>query len=236
MRWVEVTTFVPLYCPYVHLAIFADSGALYADQPRASSARLASLNLLANSDLRRPGYQGGSIMPALASVLHLRELEWLWRSGQLTQAPPLGWDLGRVFFASFWGQFGWMSLPLVGATPWEPALALVCAGGLLGVLVWLARPHGPQLGRQRIAVAVLLLMVLAGLLAPLLNAYTQPRAMALQQGRYLFPCMAPLVIALALGWRTLVPRAWRPVAAVVAGLFGLGLASAALNLVARAYA
>ena len=56
---------------------------------------------------------------------------------RLLEAPPLGWGLARIFFVSFWGEFGYMSVPLVGAQPWDPwegALWLVrrTDKGLLG--------------------------------------------------------------------------------------------------------
>ena len=52
------------------------------------------------------------------------------------------------------------------------------------------------------AVALLLLIAAAGVIFPLLNAYTQPRGQALQQGRYLFPALAPIALLLVLGWWT----------------------------------
>jgi hypothetical protein len=150
----------------------------------------------------------------------------------LLEPPPLGWELARIFFVSFWGQFGWMSVPLVGATPWEGALGLVCLGALLGLAGWLVRPHPPW---RRRAVGLLLLILVAGLLFPLLNAYTQPRNQAIQQGRYLFPALAPIALLLVLGWRAFVPLRWRGGALAVWAAWWALFAAAAIALILRAY-
>ena len=128
-----------------------------------------------------------------------------------------------------------MSLPLVGAKawdPWEGALWLICAGGLLGMLGWLARAGQPH---QRRAIALLFALVLAGLLFPLLNAYTQTRDQVIQQGRYLFPALAPIAILLSLGWRTLIPAGWRSDALIVWVVWWVSFAAAALALIVGFY-
>jgi hypothetical protein len=117
--------------------------------------------------------------------------------------------------------------------PWEGALWLVCAGGLLGTIGWLARAGRP-LWRRR-AVALLIALLLAGLLFPLLNAYTQTRDQVIQQGRYLFPALAPIAILLSLGWRTLVPARWRGAALAVWAAWWVLFAAAALALIASFY-
>ena len=129
-RVVEVATFVPLYCPFLHVEIRSDKGTIYADQLSAESDRRRGLNMLSNSDVTAPALRAGSTLERVRRYLHWRELAWVWRSDRLREAAPLGWELPRILFASFWGQFGWMSLPLVGGTPWESALALICLGGL----------------------------------------------------------------------------------------------------------
>lgn len=229
---VRVRTFIPLYCPYVQVAICSDTGTIYADRLDAQSDRQRQVNLLANGDLR-PGINSGSLPARLTRYLRLNELAWAWRSGRLLEPPPLGWELPRIFFVSFWGQFGWMSLPLVGATPWEAALGLICVGGLLGTagaLVWPGQPPW-----RRWALVLLLALVLAGLLFPLLNAYTQPRNQVIQQGRYLFPALAPIALLLALGWRAFLPPRWRARALVVWVAWWALFAAAGLHLILRAY-
>ncbi|HEX9374550.1 MAG TPA: hypothetical protein VF897_26275, partial [Roseiflexaceae bacterium] len=232
-RVVRLHTLIPLYCPYLHVGLRATAGTLYADQLSSESDRRRGLNLLSNGDLNSAALRAGTPTWQLWRYLHGRELAWIWRSGRLLEPPPLGWDLARIFFVSFWGQFGWMSLPLVGGTPWEQALWLICAVGLLGTLAWLATP-GHAAWRRR-AVVLLLLMTLVGLLLPLLNAYIQPRDQAIQQGRYLFPELSPIALVLALGWRTLLPWRWRAGGLAVGAAFAVAFAAAALHLILRFY-
>jgi len=229
-RVVRMHTFIPLFCPYVYVAVHALSGPLYVDKLSAESARRRGLNLLLNSNLQDASVRAGTPTALLRRFLRLRELGWVWRSGRLLEAPPLGgWLLGRVFFVTFWGQFGWMSLPLVGGAPWEGALYLVCAAGLIGVVGWLLAPGQPAWRRR--AVLLMLAMAAAGVFLPLLNAYTAPRNQVIQQGRYLFPALAPVALLLALGWRALLPRRMRPVGLAVGVLFALAFAYAALQVI-----
>ncbi len=232
-RVVKVATFVPLYCPFLHVEIRSDTGTIYADQLIAESDRRRGLNILTNSDLTEPALRADSTLERLRHYLHWRELAWVWRSGRLSEAAPLGWDLPRILFASFWGQFGWMSLPLVGGSPWEGALVLICLGGLLGTVGWLALGRGAAW--QRRAIVLLLLLVAAETLFPLLYAYTQPRSQAIQQGRYCFPALAPIGLLLVLGWRTLLPARWRTGALVFGVAFCALFALAALRLIGGFY-
>ena len=232
-RVVQVATFVPLYCPFLHVELRSDKGTIYADQLIAESDRRRGLNILSNSAVTEPALRAGSPLERVRRYLHWRELAWVWRSDRLSESPPLGWELPRIFFVSFWGQFGWMSLPLVGGTPWEGALALICLGGLLGTIGWLASARG--VAWQRRAIVLLLLIVVAETLFPLLYAYTQPRSQAIQQGRYCFPALAPIALLLALGWRTLLPARWRTGALILGVAFGALFALAALRLIAGFY-
>jgi hypothetical protein len=232
-RVVEVATFVPLYCPFLHVEIRSNKGTIYADQLSAESDRRRGLNMLSNGDVTAAAWRAGSTLERVRRYLHWRELAWVWRSDRLREAAPLGWELPRILFASFWGQFGWMSLPLVGGTPWESALALTCLGGLLGTIGWLASARG--LAWQRRAIMLLLLLVAAEMLFPLLYAYTQPRSQAIQQGRYSFPALAPAALLLALGWRALLPARWRTGALILAVTFSWLFALAALLLIAGFY-
>jgi hypothetical protein len=235
-RVVSVQTFVPLFCPYVMVSIRSDDRTIYADRLGAESGRRSGFNLLTNGDALARASDPDAPPARLTRYLRLRELVWVWRSGRFFEAPPLGWGLARIFFISFWGEFGYMSLPLVGAKawdPWEGAFWLVCAGGLLGTIGWLARAG--QTPWRRRAVALLFALILAGLLFPLLNAYTQTRDQVIQQGRYLFPALAPIAILLALGWRTLVPVRWRGAALAVWAAWWALFAAAALALIVSFY-
>jgi hypothetical protein len=204
---VRVSAFLPLFCPYLAVGVFADEGTVYADRIGLSSARQREVALLDNGDATEAGLRDGSIEQRLTGYARLRELAWGWRSGWLLGPPPLGWALGQIAFASFWGQFGWMSLPIVADTPWERGLWLICGGGLVGVVAGLVAGVGaPRRGR---AVVLLLALLAIALLFPLLNAYTQPRSQAIQQGRYLFPVLVPLLLLLVWGWEHWVPPRWR---------------------------
>jgi hypothetical protein len=235
-RVITAQTFIPLFCPYVMVSIRSDEGTIYADQLGAESGRRSGFNMLSNGDAVAPAANPDAPLALLSRYLRLRELTWIWRSGRLQEPPPLGWGLARIFFISFWGEFGYMSLPLVGAKawdPWEGALWLVCAGALLGTIGWFVRARRAPWRRR--AVALLLALLLAGLLFPLLNAYTQTRDQVIQQGRYLFPALAPIAILLALGWRTLLPARWRAGALVVWAVWWALFAAAALLLIVGFY-
>jgi hypothetical protein len=257
VQTVQVRTFVPLYCPYVHVVLHADEGTIYTDQLVALSDRQPNLNLLVNGDATNAALHPDSVASRLDRYLRVRELHWAWRSGQLPGPPPLGWDLARIFFVSFWGQFGWMSLPLVGGTPWEGALAVICLGGLAGVVVlivgtkddrfWIldfrfwndegrrTKDEGRRTKDEGRSIILLLLLVASGLLFPLLNAYTQPRGQVIQQGRYLFPALVPVALLLALGWRTLLPPRWYKRALGVWAAFWFAFAAAAISMLVRFY-
>jgi hypothetical protein len=232
-REVQVQTLAPLYAPYLHVQVRSDDGTIYADRLIVESDRRPGMNLLSNGTIQSAGLRPGTLPAQSIRFLRLRELGWLWHSGRWLEPPPLGWDLARVFFASFWGQFGWMSLPLVGGTPWEKALGLICLGGILGTFGWMVRAD--QRPWRRHAVGLLLALVIVGLLLPLLNAYIQPRSQAVQQGRYLFSALAPLTLLLVLGWRTLLPRCWRFGALATGAIFGVCFSGAALRLMTEFY-
>lgn len=115
----------------------------------------------------------------------------------------LGWggylaELGRTTFNSFWGQFGWMGLPLQAS--WYAVIvacvALLLIGGLLaGRGAWRDVDR-----RQRWAWALLALTIVAAIAAYLYyNSEFQQ-----YQGRYMFTLLIPLGVWLACGadfWR-----------------------------------
>jgi hypothetical protein len=230
---VTLDGFIPLYAPQLHLKIVSDAGQIFAADLRASAARQPDLNLLRNGDLRQRGsIQGGNSL-RIDRYLPLRELQWAWQSGRLFGPMPAGPEVPRLLFVSFWGQFGWMSLPLVGGTLWEPLLLGVCLGGLLGVVRFIALPT--TAAWQRLCVLVLLWIVALATAAPLLNSYLQPRAQALPQGRYLFPAFAPVAVLLTLGWRALMPTRLQLAGFVFWIVLWGSLAMHGLWLLTRAY-
>ena len=119
--------------------------------------------------------------------------------------------MARTTFQSFWGQFGWMGVPLQPAV--YQALALFSALLAIGFAGW-------KLDRRRIVPAVPspggALLALSALLT--LASYLWYNLTFVQhQGRYLFPALIPLAVGAALGleWLLSLPVArW---AAAVAG-------------------
>lgn len=108
-------------------------------------------------------------------------------------------------FASFWGQFGWMALPL---PDWAYALILAFLGAAgLGLIVGGRRTPGSPALAQR---AAWLILALAALLAVAQYLYYNVEFVQFQ-GRYMFPGLIPLGLWLALGldgWRRVLPN-WR---------------------------
>lgn len=102
-------------------------------------------------------------------------------------------EFPRVMLRSFWGTFGWMSLPM--PRPIDLAFAALTAAGLAGlVLAWRRGAAGPIHGMLSAAVAAQIGQVVVYNLT-----FTQA------QGRFLFPVMgaAALLLGTGLGelWR-----------------------------------
>jgi 4-amino-4-deoxy-L-arabinose transferase-like glycosyltransferase len=137
-----------------------------------------------------------------------------------------GWSglLGRLVrttFHSFWGQFGWMAVPLSRRI--YRGLGALSALLLLGFVVWLIR-------RRRSATrnrAALYLLAFSAVLT--VGSFLWYNLTFVQhQGRYLFPALVPLATAAALGLDALTrsfPRWLR-----LPGLGALFAALAALDL------
>ncbi len=135
-------------------------------------------------------------------------------------------NLVRTTFHSFWGQFGWMAVPLPGHV--YRALGAITLGLLAGAMIyaWRARESraldGPGRDALILFAAVILLVGAAFLL--------YNRNFVQFQGRYLYPALVPLALGVGAGlrgWAGLVfgRRAladWLPLAAVGAlALFAL---------------
>ena len=112
-RVVEVATFVPLYCPFLHVEIRSEQGTIYADQLSAESDRRRGLNILSNSDVTEPALRAGSTLARVRRYLHWRELAWVWRSDRLREPAPLGWDLPRILFRQLLGPI-WLDVAAAG--------------------------------------------------------------------------------------------------------------------------
>jgi 4-amino-4-deoxy-L-arabinose transferase-like glycosyltransferase len=167
-------------------------------------------------------------------------------AGQLRTADYLaqaGWaaylgDFATTSFHSFWGQFGWMAVPMDGRTYLALGLlsALAVAGLILpGTSTILradltdfpkpVRSHGPKFeGTAGDKVAWL-----AGLwvIFTLLFIYVYYNLSFVQfQGRYLFPALAPIGLFATLGLREILSRRWAWLGAGLCGIaavwMGLG--------------
>jgi 4-amino-4-deoxy-L-arabinose transferase-like glycosyltransferase len=112
-------------------------------------------------------------------------------------------------FQSFWGQFGWMAVPL--PRPFYQGLAVLSVVLMAGFFVWLidrrrAYTTGPLVSHP---ISLLALSALFTFLA-----YGWYNLSYVQhQGRYLYPALIPLATAVALGLDTvsrLLPEDFRP--------------------------
>jgi 4-amino-4-deoxy-L-arabinose transferase-like glycosyltransferase len=144
--------------------------------------------------------------------------------GQLTTAQYLSehsWSellsgMARTTFNSFWGQFGWMAVPLHAR--FYQALLLLSLGAAAGFLWWLFDRRRPRVTpHQRLS---LILLLASGILTGLMFAWYNSKFLQ-HQGRYLFPALIPIGTAAALGLNQLAGllpqkvRAW-----TLSGLFG----------------
>jgi hypothetical protein len=195
------------------------------------------------------GHSLGSstLWAALAGVVaSLIAIPWLWRNWRL-YSDPLGWPLvlatidrrqgslyvadllalGRGWFVSFWGKTGgagqlalpspfyiaWVLLVLAAVVGWLPALRRKDQGP-----VWWVTPAG-------------WVVLLGAPVMTVLSILSYSRvALGTDQGRLLFPALAPIALLLVLGmagWLNPKGYRWLPV-----GLGGAMVAIAVLALVA----
>ncbi|MFI5265793.1 MAG: hypothetical protein ACHQ7M_00285 [Chloroflexota bacterium] len=119
------------------------------------------------------------------------------------------WNFIATGFHSFWGQFGWMSIPL----PERDYRVLitftgVCAAGWL-VLAW--RRSWQMSSRAWFGLGLIWVGTVGGLLIYNLK-FVQP------QGRYLFPALVPIAVFYVCGFAALFPRRVQPAAIVALSL------------------
>jgi hypothetical protein len=144
---------------------------------------------------------------------------WLWWLQDLPSAVTEGrvsWArvlvYGLLTFAGFWGNFGWLMVPL--SPGWYLLLALVTFAAAGGWLRWWTRSRegstASSAERQAgIWFAWGLGLALLQAAVPMVVQDWQP------QGRYLLPVVVPAGVCLALGWRAWLPRRAARYAAVV---------------------
>jgi 4-amino-4-deoxy-L-arabinose transferase-like glycosyltransferase len=101
-------------------------------------------------------------------------------------------DLARTTFHSFWGQFGWMAVPMDSRVYLVlTILQLVALGGLV-LWWWQYRSHPKQI-RQGLAVMAATLVLVTGVFVGLNLSFVQ------FQGRYFFSALMPLGLFFSLG-------------------------------------
>jgi len=125
-------------------------------------------------------------------------------AGSQTQTGLFGpgqlWTFVATSFHSFWGQFGWMSIPLP-ERDYRVLIILTLACGV-GWLVVTFRKSSMGVKGQ-----ALLWLTFGGVLAGDLIynlKFLQP------QGRYLFPALAPIAVFYVCGFAGLFPKRMQP--------------------------
>lgn len=128
-------------------------------------------------------------------------------------APYLA-QLTSTTFKSFWGQFGWMALPLdsvFGGWLYR-GFALLLLAGCTGAL--LARRFGaasePEQPRPRFHRPALIILLTTALVVALQFSYYNVEFQQ-WQGRYLFPALIPIALTIAFGlewWRARLLSRW----------------------------
>jgi 4-amino-4-deoxy-L-arabinose transferase-like glycosyltransferase len=117
-------------------------------------------------------------------------------------------------FRSFWGQLGWMALPLPA---W--AYVLIMAGLALAPVGWLLRPRASGARPAWRAAAWLALWLAVALTLAQMILYNMTFIQF--QGRYLYPALIPVALALAFGWEGVARRLagrWALLALVIPAL------------------
>ncbi len=119
-----------------------------------------------------------------------------------TSFPAYLWQMIATTYRSFWGQFGWMSVPMPGRI--YLGLGLFLSFDLVGLVILLIKSRKlPEMNRVVRAGSVALLL---GLLTTAFQYLYYNVTFVQFQGRYLFPALIPvglIVIAGIWGWKVL---------------------------------
>ena len=155
-----------------------------------------------------------------------RTVEWVSRYG-------LSGTIERFLqttFNSFWGQFGWMAVPMNQPRAIYLLLLILCVTAVLGLLLYrFTTTQLPVQFRSRLPVVILWLLFLLTLAIHVGYNLTFVQ----HQGRYLFPALIPISLGFSLGlgtWLLLVERPFRRERPLLVNLFPLGLGAALVLL------
>ncbi len=131
--------------------------------------------------------------------------------GQLRTADRLaqtGWvryfsDLTQTTFHSFWGQFGWMAVPMDNRVYFALALLSLLAVAGFGIWLWRSRPI-PKKQQRALALLTVQLLLVGGIFVGLNLSFVQ------FQGRYFFSGLLPLGVIFSVGLSEILQKksAW----------------------------
>lgn len=143
-------------------------------------------------------------------------------------APDLGAVL-REQFLSFWARFGWMNVGLPGEA--YAVVGAVCGLAVAGLAVYVARLATGRAPAMRIGLAGVLFCLGCVAVQEVLLIRENFRFTTAAQGRYLFPVIAPLMVAFSVGLDALLPARAARVAPSVVSAVGAASALFVLSVV-----
>ncbi|MBK7894789.1 MAG: DUF2142 domain-containing protein [Candidatus Promineifilaceae bacterium] len=134
----------------------------------------------------------------------------------------------QTTFNSFWGQFGWMAVPMRVELYW--LLMALCGTAVLGLILYRFTVNQvPIQFRSRLPVLILWLVFLLTLAIHVGYNVTFVQ----HQGRYLFPALIPISLGFSLGlgtWLLLVEKPFRRERPLLVNIFPLGMGAALVLL------
>jgi 4-amino-4-deoxy-L-arabinose transferase-like glycosyltransferase len=146
--------------------------------------------------------------------------------GQLTPVSWVaqnGYSLGEYVrqyavttFHSFWGQFGWMGVPM--NERYYGALAILSLAAGIGFIWWLGINFKGYIDMSTLKLEIWHLIFLLWFLSSAAGYIWYNTKYVQFQGRYLFPTLIPIGLMFTVGlrqWTTLLPRTWRDAALAV---------------------